>query len=100
MPVRELPVKSIDLTKDVMPLSEFRSTIADCFARTRRTHRPILVTQNGRSASVVLDVSDFQRMRDTIELIEDVRAAEGEIERGEEISQDEFERELLAEGRL
>ena len=100
MPVRELPVKSIDLTKDVMPLSEFRSTIADCFARTRRTHRPILVTQNGRSASVVLAVSDFQRMRETIELIEDVRAAEGEIERGEEISQDEFERELLAEGRL
>ena len=35
-----------------------------------------------------------------IELIEDVRAAKGEIERGEEISQDEFERELLAEGRL
>lgn len=64
MPVRELPIKSIDLTKDVMPLS------------------------------------DFQRMRDVIELIDDVRAAEQEIERGEEISQDEFERELLAEGRL
>ena len=100
MPVRELPVKSIDLTRDVMPLSEFRSTIADCFARTRRTHRPILVTQNGRSASVILAVADFQRMCETIELIEDVRAAEGEIERGEEISQDEFEHELLAEGRL
>lgn len=100
MPVRDQPIKSIDLTKDVMPLSEFRSTIADCFARTRRTHRPILVTQNGRSASVVIDVSDFQRMRDTIELIDDVRAAEGEIERGEEISQDEFELELRAEGRM
>ena len=100
MLVREMPLGSINLTEDVIPLSEFRSTIADCFARTRKTHRPLLVTQNGRSASVVLAVSDFQRMRETIELIEDVRAAEGEIERGEEISQDEFERELLAEGRL
>ena len=39
MRMRELPIRSIDLIKDVMPLSEFRSTIADCFARTRRTHR-------------------------------------------------------------
>ena len=98
MPVRELPVKSIDLTRDVMPLSEFRSTIADCFARTRRTHRPILVTQNGRSASVVIDVADFQKMRETLELIDDVRAAEEEIERGEEITQDEFRKALLTAG--
>ena len=100
MRTRELPIRSIDLTKDVMPLSEFRSTIADCFARTRRTHRPILVTQNGRSASVVIDVADFQRMRETIELIDDVRAAEEEIEHGETISQAEFKRKLIAERRL
>lgn len=100
MRTRELPIRSIDLTKDVMPLSEFRSTIADCFARTRRTHRPILITQNGRSASVVIDVADFQKMRETLELIDDVRAAKEEIKRGETISQDEFKRKLIAERRL
>ena len=100
MRTRKLPIRSIDLIKDVMPLSEFRSTIADCFARTRRTHRPILITQNGRSASVVIDVADFQKMRETLELIDDVRAAEEEIERGETISQDEFKRKLIAERRL
>ena len=97
MRTRELPIRSIDLTKDVMPLSEFRSTIADCFARTRRTHRPILVTQNGRSASVVIDVADFQKMRETLELIDDVRAAEEEIERGETISAEELRAKLHAE---
>ena len=100
MPIRQKPLKSIDLTHDVMSLSEFRSTIADCFARTRRTHRPILVTQNGRSSSVVLDVADFQRMTETLELLEDVRAAEEEIMNGEESSQEDFRRELLSEGRL
>lgn len=97
MRTRELPIRPIDLTKDVMPLSEFRSTIADCFARTRRTHRPILVTQNGRSASVVIDVADFQKMRETLELIDDVRAAEEEIENGETISAEELRAKLHAE---
>ena len=100
MPMREKILPDIDFTEDVMPLSEFRSTLADCILKTRRTHRPILVTQNGRAASFLIDVADFQKMRETFELINDVRAAEAEIERGEEITQDEFEAELKSEGWL
>lgn len=39
-------------------------------------------------------------LSETTELIDDVRAAEEEIERGETISQDEFKRKLIAERRL
>lgn len=80
MLVREMPIGSINLTEDVIPLSEFRSTIADCFARTRKTHRPLLVTQNGRASSVVLDVSDFQKMRESFEIWDDLRTAEAELD--------------------
>ncbi len=100
MPIHEKPIGSINLVEDVIPLSEFRSTIAECFARTRKTHRPLLITQNGRASSVVLDVADFQRMRETLEMIDDIATAEEEIERGEEITQDEFRKALLTEGRL
>ena len=82
MLVREMPIGSINLTEDIIPLSEFRSTIAACFARTRKTHRPLLVTQNGRAASVVLDVADFQKMRESFELWDDLRSAEAELDAG------------------
>ena len=98
MPIHEKPIGSINLMEDVIPLSEFRSTIAECFARTRKTHRPLLITQNGRASSVVLDVADFQRMRETLEMIDDIATAEEEIERGEEITQDEFRKALLTAG--
>ena len=42
--------------------------------------------QNGRAASFFVDVSDFQRMREAIAIMDDVRAAEEEIERGETFS--------------
>lgn len=82
---------TIDLANDVFPLSEFRGRLTECVARTRRTHRPILITQNGKSASVLLSVDDFERLRETVELIDDIRAAEVEIERGETFSTPEVE---------
>ena len=91
---------TIDLAHDVMPRSEFRNSLTECIARTRRTHRPILVTQNGKSATVMLSVDDFESLRETFELIEDVRLSEDEIERGETMTTDEVEASLKAEGLL
>lgn len=91
---------SIDLVHDVMPLSEFRNSLTECVARTRRTHRPILVTQNGKSVTVMLAVDDFERLRETFEIAEDIRISEEEIERGEVLTTAEVEASLKSEGLL
>jgi prevent-host-death family protein len=91
---------SIDLVNDVMPLSEFRNSLTECIARTRRTHRPILVTQNGKSATVMFSVEDFERLRETFEMAEDIRISEAEIERGEVMTTSEVESSLREEGLL
>ncbi len=91
---------SIDLVNDVMPLSEFRNSLTECIARTRRTHRPILVTQNGKSATVMFSVEDFERLRETFEMAEDIRISEAEIERGEVMATSEVESSLREEGLL
>ena len=46
-------------TEDIISMSEFRTTLADCVARTAETHRPIILTQNGRATSVFLSAADF-----------------------------------------
>lgn len=65
MPVKTKPISSPlrrpRLDEDVIPYTECRRTLADCMAKTRRTHRPILITQNGQAASLLLDVSDFEK---------------------------------------
>ena len=45
-------------------------------------------------------MADFERLRETVELIDDVRAAEAEIERGETFSTPEVEAYLKKEGLL
>ena len=82
-------------TEDIVSMSEFRTTLADCVARTRETHRPIILTQNGRASSVFMDASDWERIAEKLyhaELCEDLIVGEGEIERGETYTADDVMR--------
>ena len=91
--------------EDILPLSEFRSNLAGYITQTRETGRPIIVTQNGRPTSVVLSIVDWEACAlyedlETIELLDDIRVAEEESDRGEVMSHDEFVAQLKSEGRL
>ena len=46
-------------TEDVRPLSEFRANAAAFVNQVRETRRPLIHTQHGRSASVLLDVKAY-----------------------------------------
>ena len=92
------------LSEDVISFTECRGKLGEYMEKTRRTHRPIIVTQNGRPTSVLLNIVDWEQRPvfddDILELLLDVKAAEEEANRGELTSQEDFIEELRAEGRL
>ena len=53
---------TIDLEKDMLPISEFRSRAADIIGQVRREGGPLLITQRGRSVAVLLSLEEFQRL--------------------------------------
>lgn len=93
MPVREMTLQRPRLDKDVVSYTECRQTLADCMQRTRRTHRPLVITQNGHAASILLDISDFENLwaenealREREQLSISVEISRAQFERGEFIS--------------
>ena len=87
-------------TEDIISMSEFRNTLADCVARTAETHRPIILTQNGRATSVFLSAEEWEKITEKLynaEVYEDILVSEGESERGEVYTQDEVKQMLNAE---
>ncbi|HWQ25679.1 MAG TPA: type II toxin-antitoxin system Phd/YefM family antitoxin [Chlorobaculum sp.] len=52
----------IDLENDIRPLSEFRANTASLVTQVRKTGRPLVLTQHGKSAVVLLDVRLYQTM--------------------------------------
>lgn len=87
MRTRTKPLERPRLDEDVVPFTEYRRTLNACFARTSRTHRPIVITQNGRSTGVMMSVADFERTWDEIETWRN----RAELSRSIEISRREFE---------
>ncbi len=84
----------IELDQDIQPLSEFRKHAADFIDRIKTQKRSIVLTQHGKSAAVLVDVSEYQRMIDKIDLMEELIEAERQIARGEVVSNEEAKKQI------
>jgi antitoxin YefM len=67
---------------DVRPVTEFRANASAFLDQVQSTKRPVVLTQHGRSAAVLLDVGVYEDLLDEVALLRDIRAAEGQIEAG------------------
>lgn len=80
--------------KDVQTLSAFRANAAQMIEHIRHSRRPLVITQHGRSAAVVLDVGEYDAPPEELDVVRDVREARAQRSRGEMVSHDEAIGEL------
>ena len=92
-PTLERPI----LSEDVVSFTDCRGRLAEYFEKTRSTHRPVVVTQNGRATTVIVNLADWEQAfaaweesRLTREVLEDFRISMEQFKRGEGIPLDEF----------
>jgi prevent-host-death family protein len=85
----EYAMQRLQLDQDIKPLSEFRANVGNCIRQVHQTRRPLVITQHGRSAAVLLDVAEYEALMERLELLEDIQLAERQIEVGKGISHDE-----------
>jgi prevent-host-death family protein len=71
------------LDRDIRPLSDFRANAAECIQQVQGSKRPLIITYNGKSAAVLLDVSAFEALVQRLELLEDIHTGESQIDSGE-----------------
>lgn len=83
-------------SEDIRPLSEFRANAASFLEQVRQTRRPLVLTQHGRSAAVLLDVSEYERLVERAEVLEDIHAAEEQLARGEGVEHEAAQEQVLA----
>jgi len=88
--------KPLRISRDIRPLSEFRANTAKFVRQVQETRRPLVLTQHGRGAAVLLDVEEYERLVERAELIEDIQVAEAQLARGEGIPHDEAKDRVLS----
>ncbi|HYX23558.1 MAG TPA: type II toxin-antitoxin system prevent-host-death family antitoxin [Thermoanaerobaculia bacterium] len=94
-------MKPVRLTEDILPLGEFKTQASRVLRQLKESQRPVIITQNGRPAGVLISPHDFDQMRERERFMAAVREGLADSEAGRVLEEDEVER-LLDEryGRL
>jgi len=79
----------MDLNDDVIPVTELKNQTKKVLARVKRTGAPILVTQNGRSAVIILDIVFYQAQQRRLKVLEEIAKGEREILEGKGVPHSE-----------
>ena len=86
----------LNLEADIQPVSDFRANTASVLQQVRDTGRPVVLTQRGRGAAVLVDVRVYQSMVDELDELRDIQAGLADVAVGRVVPNADARRRLLA----
>lgn len=89
-------MRRVHLAEDTKPLSEFQANATALVDKVRETKRPLVLTQEGHGAAVVVDVTKYERLLEEVEILRDVKIAERQLAEGQGIPHEEAKSRLLS----
>ncbi len=93
-------MKDISISEDIVPLGQFKSQASRLLKRLASEQHPLVITQNGRPAAVMLSPGQYDRLRDKERFLESVAAGIADADAGRVIETAELRSQLaLRRGR-
>jgi prevent-host-death family protein len=82
------------LAEDITPVTDFRAKAAELIQKIKKTRRPLILTQRGRSAAVVEDIREYENRLERLELLDAIVRGLQAVEKGDLISHKDAMRRL------
>jgi antitoxin YefM len=89
-------MRRLRLDQDIKPLAEFQAHAEALLEEIRETRRALLLTQEGRSAAVVIDVTDFETLLEELETLREIHLAEQQLAAGQGVPHEEAREQILS----
>ena len=81
-------MESFDLS-NIRPLTDFRNNMKDYIKELNTNKKPIILTQHGKSAAVLLDAEKYQEIQDQLEFMRKVAVGISEYKNNQSLSMSE-----------
>jgi prevent-host-death family protein len=92
---QEAIMQPLKFDEDIRSLSEFRAGVASFVKQVNETRRPMVLTQHGRGVAVLVDIREFEAMRERMALLEHIAVAEAQIAAGRVVPHEEAKARAL-----
>ena len=87
-------MKPLNIAEDIVPIAEFKAHMSEVVRGLRKRGRPVVITQNGKPAAVLLSPEEFDTLAYHARVVASVQQGLSEAEAGKLISDEELGREL------
>ncbi len=90
-------MKDLQIAEDIVPIGEFKAHVSQLIGKVQRSHRPVVITQNGRPAAVLISPADFDRLSEQARFVAKVQAGLGDAAQDRTVTDEELTAELKKE---
>ena len=87
-------MKPINISRNIVSLSDFKNKASRMLNEVKRSHRPLVITQNGKAAAVLISPSDFDLLTEQARFVDAVQRGLTDVQNGRVISDEDFDKEL------
>lgn len=84
----------LNLAQDIKPISYIKAHTAEILKQIDKKKNPIVITQNGEAKAVLLDITTYQYLVDSINLMKIISIGESQIASGKTLSNKEVEKKV------
>ena len=89
-------MKTILISSDIVPIAEFKAGISKWFKGIQKAGHPLIITQNGKPAGVLLSPGDYDELVYKKSFVDSVSRGIADAENGNVYSTKELKAALIA----
>jgi prevent-host-death family protein len=87
-------MRILKVSEEVVPVGQFKAQAKKWLARANETGQPLVITQNGRPAAVMLSPAEYDRLTERERFLRSVEAGIADADAGRVHTTDEVRRRL------
>lgn len=87
-------MKPINISQNIISLTDFKNKAAKMLHKIQSSHRPLVITQNGKAAAVLVSPDDFDFLTEQARFVDAVQKGLRDVQDGRIISDEDLDQEL------
>ena len=87
-------MKPISISQNIVSLSVFKNRASKMLREVQSTHRPVVITQNGQAAAVLISPADFDLLTEQVRFVDAVQRGLADVQQGRVLPDEDLDKEL------
>ena len=84
-------MRPINISQNIVSLSAFKNKASKMLHEIQSSHRPLVITQNGKAAAVLISPADFDFLTEQVRFVDAVQRGLADVQNGRVLSDEDLD---------